>query len=116
MAEKGLKRYTHDDLRKWGELLDAESPQGLGEKLLCYADDWRVEIETREAGITQVINQCIGRMTVLEEQLLKLRQIASYVPVAVWAVAKQSAGHGEMSEKDWRELMGKETKDGAESL
>ena len=44
------KRYSHEDLRSWGASLDREQPQGLGETLLCYADDWRNEVERlREA-------------------------------------------------------------------
>ena len=38
-----LARNTHEMLRAWGEVLDKEQAQGLGERLLCYADDWRSE-------------------------------------------------------------------------
>lgn len=41
----GLERLTHEDLRKWGAALDREMPKGLGERLLCFADDWRASIE-----------------------------------------------------------------------
>lgn len=40
-----MSRYTHDMLRAWGEALDKEIPNGTGETLLCYADDWRYELE-----------------------------------------------------------------------
>ncbi len=40
----GLERLTHEDLRKWGAALDREMPKGLGERLLCFADDWRASI------------------------------------------------------------------------
>ena len=40
-----IKHYTHEDMRAWGASLDREQPQGLGETLLCYADDWRAEVE-----------------------------------------------------------------------
>lgn len=46
------KRYTHEDLRAWGASLDREQPQGLGETLLCYADDWRAEVERLRAART----------------------------------------------------------------
>lgn len=38
-------RHTYNMLRSWGEALDGEMPNGLGERLMCYADDWRKEIE-----------------------------------------------------------------------
>lgn len=41
----GLDRFTHESLRKWGEALDREIPHSLGERILCYADDWRSESE-----------------------------------------------------------------------
>ena len=37
----GLERFTHEDLRRIGEKLDKDGPKALGEKLLCFADDWR---------------------------------------------------------------------------
>jgi hypothetical protein len=39
-----LERLTHEDLRKWGEALDKEMPQGLGERLLRFAYEWRKSI------------------------------------------------------------------------
>ena len=41
----GLERFTIEALRKWGEALDRETPRSLGERLLCFADSWRVAIE-----------------------------------------------------------------------
>lgn len=41
--EVTIRRYTHEDLRKWGEALDMEMPHSLGEELLRYACDWREE-------------------------------------------------------------------------
>lgn len=38
---RGVKRFTHEDLRNLGETLDKDNPKALGEKLLCFADDWR---------------------------------------------------------------------------
>ena len=43
MTEQSTPRYTHESLRGWGEALDREQPQSIGERLLCYADDWRTE-------------------------------------------------------------------------
>lgn len=40
-----IKRNTHEDLHRWGSSLDREHPRGLGETLLCYAEDWRTEID-----------------------------------------------------------------------
>mgnify|MGYP003406035515 FL=1 len=36
-----VNRFTHEDLRRIGEKLDKGKAKSLGEKLLCFADDWR---------------------------------------------------------------------------
>ena len=52
-------KYTHEDLRKWGEALDKEHPRGLGEVLLCYACDWREEVEgDTAASIARLVQEC----------------------------------------------------------
>ena len=40
----GDMKLSHEELRKWGESLDKESPHGLGKNLIEYADAWREEI------------------------------------------------------------------------
>ena len=40
-----IKRMKWTDLQKLGRALDAEAPRSLGETLLCYADDWRLDAE-----------------------------------------------------------------------
>ena len=52
------KRYSHEDLRSWGASLDREQPQGLGETLLCYADDWRAEVERLRAAVAAEREAC----------------------------------------------------------
>lgn len=43
-----LQRKTWKDLQQLGASLDKEQPKGFGESLLCYADDWRSQIERYE--------------------------------------------------------------------
>ena len=38
-------QLTHECLRKWSEAIDKEMPHGLGERLMCFADAWREQIE-----------------------------------------------------------------------
>ena len=67
------KRYTHEDLRAWGASLDREQPQGLGETLLCYADDWRAEVERLRAAVAAEREACAKVCEELREDWLRGR-------------------------------------------
>lgn len=49
-----IHRRTHADLRRLATSLDVASPKGLGELLLCYADDWRDSLTITEEKATEI--------------------------------------------------------------
>ncbi len=68
-----LERYTHNDLLKWGQELDRELPRSLGEKLICYADDWRNEVENiaaqLEAEKQRAVNEALEKAALAIEDM-----------------------------------------------
>ena len=45
---------TPDALRKWGEALNEETPRGLGDALIQFADAWAIEQQELAAAFTAV--------------------------------------------------------------
>lgn len=64
-----VKRYTHEDLRNWGASLDREMPKGLGETLLCYADDWCNAIAVEREACASKLNLTRSEVSLMAGEL-----------------------------------------------